>query len=44
MPTIWAGIYTQAQHVDLDFYDRLYDDGATLETHRRHLERWHGAQ
>jgi hypothetical protein len=41
VPTIWAGIYTQAHHADVDFYDRFYDDGAMLETHRRHFERWH---
>jgi len=42
IPTIWAGIYTQVHHADLDFYDRFYADGAVLETHRRHFERWHG--
>jgi hypothetical protein len=42
VPTIWAGVYAQAHHADLDFYDRFYDDGSTLETHRRHFERWHG--
>ncbi len=42
--TIWAGIYAQAHHVDLDFYDRFYEEGATLETHRRHFERWHSGR
>jgi hypothetical protein len=42
VPTIWSGVYTQAHHADLDFYDRLYDDGAILETHRAHFDRWHG--
>ncbi len=44
IPTIWAGVLTQAQHVDQDFYERFYDDGALLETHRRHFERWHGGE
>jgi hypothetical protein len=43
-PTVWAGIYAQAHHADLDFYERVYDDGAVLDTHRRHFERWHGGR
>ena len=44
IPTIWAGVLTQAHHADADFYERFYDDGALLETHRRHFERWHGGE
>ena len=31
----------QAQHIDLDFYDRFFRPGAVLDTHRRHFEVWH---
>jgi hypothetical protein len=34
--------YVQAQHIDLDFYDRFFKPGAYLRTHAEHLERWHG--
>jgi hypothetical protein len=33
--------YLQAQHLDLEFYDHFYEKGAYLETHARHMERWH---
>jgi len=32
----------QAHHLDLEFYDRHYARGAVGESHRRHLESWHG--
>jgi hypothetical protein len=35
-------MYLQAQHLDTAFYDRFYNPGAYLETHAKHLERWHG--
>jgi hypothetical protein len=35
--------YVQAHHLDTDFYDAHYRDGAYLRTHAEHLERWHGA-
>jgi hypothetical protein len=35
-------IYVQAQHIDLEFYDAHYRDGAYLDTHRQHMARWHG--
>ncbi len=35
------GLWLQAHHLDLDYYDRLFDHGYT-ETHRRHQELWHG--
>jgi hypothetical protein len=34
--------YVQAHHLDTDFYDKNYRDGAYLSTHAEHLERWHG--
>jgi hypothetical protein len=32
----------QAHHIDTDFYDAHYAEGAYLPTHASHLERWHG--
>ena len=34
--------FVQAVHLDLGFYDANYQSGAYLETHVRHMERWHG--
>jgi hypothetical protein len=36
--------FVQAHHLDTDFYDAHYRDGAYLQTHAEHLERWHGDQ
>jgi hypothetical protein len=36
--------FVQAQHLDIEFYDRHYQKGAYLDTHARHMERWHGDQ
>jgi hypothetical protein len=33
--------FVQAHHLDTDFYDAYYREGAYLETHARHMERWH---
>jgi len=41
VPTILAFTYLQAHHLDLEFYDRYFQPGAYLETHRRHMKRWH---
>jgi hypothetical protein len=37
-------MFLQAHHLDLDFYDRHFKPGAYLETHKRHMERWHAAE
>ena len=34
--------YVQAHHLDTDFYDEHYRDGAYLDTHAEHMARWHG--
>ncbi|HEV8490228.1 MAG TPA: hypothetical protein VGQ58_10620 [Candidatus Limnocylindrales bacterium] len=31
----------QAHHIDMQFYDRFYKDGAYTDEHRQHLARWH---
>jgi hypothetical protein len=33
----------QANHLDLDFYERFYEAEALGETQRRHMSRWHPA-
>ena len=41
VPSIFVMPYLQAQHLDLDFYDRFYGKGAYLKTHAEHMKRWH---
>jgi|DewCreStandDraft_2_1066082.scaffolds.fasta_scaffold01659_18 hypothetical protein len=42
-PTWLVSVLVQAQHIDTEFYDTYFQAGAYLETHARHLERWHAA-
>lgn len=42
VPSVFVMPYLQAHHLDLEFYDQFYEPGAYLETHARHMERWHG--
>jgi hypothetical protein len=37
-------IWIQAQHIELEFYDKYYRPGAYLSTHKNHMARWHGAK
>ena len=41
LPTVMVGPYVQAQHIDTEFYDTHFQEGAYLETHRQHMARWH---
>lgn len=41
VPTIFAGPYLQAHHLDLDFYDKFFASGAYLATHANHQRQWH---
>jgi hypothetical protein len=34
--------FVQAHHLDTEFYDAHYREGAYLRTHADHMERWHG--
>jgi hypothetical protein len=36
-------VYVQAQHIELDFYDKYYDGPAYLRTHKDHMRKWHGS-
>jgi len=40
-PSIFAVVYLQAHHLDLEFYDTFYKPGAYLSTHAQHMTRWH---
>ncbi len=34
--------FVQAVHLDTEFYDTHYREGAYLDTHAEHMRRWHG--
>jgi hypothetical protein len=44
VPTMYILTYLQAHHLDLDFYDHHYKQGAYLRTHAEHMARWHAAK
>jgi hypothetical protein len=41
--TIMLPGFVQAHHIDTDFYDTHYREGAYLKTHAHHEEVWHGS-
>lgn len=41
VPTIFVRTFLQAHHLDLEFYDTLFESGAYLNTHASHFENWH---
>lgn len=43
LPSVYTAIYTQAHHLDLEYYDHFHGPEAYLQTHAEHMERWHGA-
>lgn len=42
VPAIFTLTYLQAHHLDLEFYDKYYKEGAYLDTHKNHWKNWHG--
>jgi len=42
VPSMHVLMYLQAHHLELGYYDQHFGPGAYLETHARHMERWHG--
>ena len=42
VPSVFIMNYVQAHHLDLEFYDRFFRQGAYLGTHAEHMQRWHG--
>lgn len=41
IPSAYCLMYLQAQHIDLEYYDRFYEEGGYLETHHYHNRDWH---
>lgn len=41
VPSMHILTYLQAHHLDPEYYDKYFTEGAYLETHSRHMERWH---
>ena len=41
VPTIAMLMLVQAQHIDTEFYDTHYQEGAYLDTHADHMRLWH---
>ncbi len=41
VPTVQILNYLQAQHLDTDFYDHHFGEGAYLPTHGDHQATWH---
>jgi len=35
-------VWIQSHHLELEFYDKHYKDGAYTETQKQHMEKWHG--
>jgi hypothetical protein len=44
VPTIFILMYLQTHHLDLEYYDELFQPGAYLRTHAEHLAKWHGIE
>lgn len=38
---MFARLVFQAHHLDLDFYDKYYNEGAYTEVHKNHFKLWH---
>ncbi|MFQ5698481.1 MAG: hypothetical protein ACE5IL_09370 [Myxococcota bacterium] len=43
-PIVTSGTWVQAHHLDLEFYDRFYKEGAYTETQRDHMRLWHAGE
>ena len=41
VPTIFMQVMVQAQHIDTEFYDTHFREGAYLDTHAQHMGLWH---
>jgi len=38
---MFARLVFQAHHLDLDFYDKYYNEGAYTDVHKNHFKLWH---
>ena len=41
VPTFYMRPYTQAHHLDMEFYDKFYGPEFYLQSHREHMHDWH---
>jgi hypothetical protein len=41
MDPMYQRLTCQAQHLDLDFYEHYFPDGAVTNQHEQHFSRWH---
>jgi hypothetical protein len=41
MDPMYQRLTTQVQHIDTDFYDKYYPEGAYSGQHANHFHRWH---
>ncbi|HSD56966.1 MAG TPA: hypothetical protein VLB04_02200 [Methanotrichaceae archaeon] len=41
VPSILTVTFLQAHHLDLEFYDHFFEQGAYLQTHKDHMRLWH---
>ena len=41
VPSLFIMNYVQAQHIDVEFYDKFFRAGAYLPTHKEHMGVWH---
>ncbi len=41
LPSTYCLMFLQAHHLDLEFYDHHFQQGAYLRTHAEHMEKWH---
>lgn len=42
VPSVYSLMYLQSHHLDLEYYDKLFDPHSYLSTHAEHLKKWHG--
>jgi hypothetical protein len=40
--TVMMPAFVQVHHIDTDFYDKFYQEGAYLHSHAAHMDTWHG--
>jgi hypothetical protein len=41
VPTLFMRVYTQAHHLETEFYDQHFGSDFYLATHAQHMEKWH---
>jgi hypothetical protein len=44
VPSFYMRAYAQAQHCEMEFYDRFFGEDFYLDTHVNHMAKWHGVK